>query len=112
MHPQLRLFTLQLFLDFRASVFPELPLIFFVTIHQVIWPSPGTLAVRVGQRLQLRLGKSGAARELGLVQIVVEASKISKGFPNTEPHQSGFGWRCRSVFLGLWGGAVHSNGGL
>jgi len=26
--------------------------------------------------------------------------------------QSGFGWRCRSVFLGLWGGAVHSKGGL
>jgi len=27
-----------------------------------------------GQRLQLRFGKSGAAQELGLVQIVVEAS--------------------------------------
>ena len=34
MHPQPRPFTLQLFLDFCAS-----------TIHQVIWPSPGTLDV-------------------------------------------------------------------
>jgi len=46
MHPQVRLFTLQLFLDFRATFSPELPLIFLViTIHQVIWPSPGTLLV-------------------------------------------------------------------
>ena len=44
MHPQLRLFTLQLFLDSRAIFFPEWPLIFLIiTIHQVIWPSPGTL---------------------------------------------------------------------
>ena len=69
-------------------------------------------AVMVGKRLQLRFGKSGAAREFGLVQIVVEASKIREGFSNTDPHQSGFGWRCRSVFPGLWGGAVHSNSGL
>jgi len=41
---QLRLFTLQLFLDFRAIFFPDWPLIFLViTIHQVTWPSPGTL---------------------------------------------------------------------
>ena len=33
-------------------------------------------AVRVGQRLPSRFGQSGAARELGLVQIVVEASAI------------------------------------
>jgi len=33
-------------------------------------------AVRVGQRLQSRFGESGAARKLGLVQIVVEASAI------------------------------------
>jgi len=45
MHTQLRLFTQQLFLDFRAIFFPDWPLIFLViTIHQVIWPSPGTLA--------------------------------------------------------------------
>jgi len=69
-------------------------------------------AVRVGQRLQLRCGKSGAARELGLVQIVVEASKFREGFLNTQPHQSGFGWRCHSDFPGLWGGAVHSSGGM
>ena len=44
MHPQLRPFTRQLFLDFCAICFPEWPLIFFVImIHQVIWPSPGTL---------------------------------------------------------------------
>jgi len=43
MHPQLRLFALQLFLDFRA-IFLVWPLIFLViTIHQVIWPSKGTL---------------------------------------------------------------------
>ena len=43
-HLQLRLFTLQLFLDFCTIFFPELPLIFLViTIHQVIWPNPGTL---------------------------------------------------------------------
>jgi len=41
MHPQLQLFTLQIFLDFRTILFPERPLIFLViTIHQVIWPSP------------------------------------------------------------------------
>ena len=44
MCPQPRLFTLQLFLDFRSNFFPERPLNFLViTIHQVIWPSPGTL---------------------------------------------------------------------
>ena len=32
-------------------------------------------AVRVGQRLPSRFGQSGAARELKLVQIVVEAPK-------------------------------------
>jgi len=45
MHPQSRPFTFQIFLDFGASFFPEWPLIFVaITIHQVIWPSPGTLA--------------------------------------------------------------------
>ena len=46
MHPHPRPFTYQLFLDFRAILFPEWLLDFFVsTIHQVIWPSPGTLLV-------------------------------------------------------------------
>jgi len=46
--------------------------------------SPSPWAVMVGQRLQSRFGKSGAARKLGLVQIVVEASAIrGGGFPNT-----------------------------
>jgi len=49
MHPQLRPFTQQLFLDFCAIFSPEWPLNFFVImIYQVIWPSPGTL-VRGGQ---------------------------------------------------------------
>ena len=44
MHSQLRLFSQQLFLDFGSIFFLESPLIFLViTIHQVIWPSPGTL---------------------------------------------------------------------
>ena len=44
MYPQLQTFTRQLFLDFCAFFSPEWPLNFFViTIHQVIWPSPGTL---------------------------------------------------------------------
>ena len=39
---QLRHIISQPFLDFCAIFFPELPLIFLViTIHQVIWPSPG-----------------------------------------------------------------------
>ena len=44
-------------------------------------------AVRVGQRLQSRFGQSGAAREMNLVQIVVEASAIRGGLPNTQPTQ-------------------------
>jgi len=40
-------------------------------------------AVRVGQRLRSRFGKSGTARKLGLVQIIVEASLIRGGFQNT-----------------------------
>jgi len=63
-------------------------------------------AVREG-RLQSRFGKSGVARKLGLVQIVVEASAIRGGFPNTQPSESVSGLRCRSVLMGLWGGAVH-----
>ena len=55
-------------------------------------------AVRVGQRLQLRFGKSGAARELGLVPIVVEASKIREGFSNTDPHQSGLAGAVTAFF--------------
>jgi len=37
-------FAKQLFLDFCEMFFPEWPLnIFFITIRQIIWPSPGTL---------------------------------------------------------------------
>jgi len=36
-------------------------------------------AARVGQRLQSRFGQSGAAREMNMVQIVVEAPAIRGG---------------------------------
>ena len=56
-HPQLRLFTLQLFLDFGTIFFPKWPLIFLViTIHQVIWPNPGTLGAGATTRVP-RLGQ-------------------------------------------------------
>jgi len=54
-------------------------------------------AVRVGQRFPSRFGQSGAARELSLVQIVVEASAIRGGFLNTKPSEPVSGWRCRRV---------------
>jgi len=54
-------------------------------------------AVRVGQRLHSRFGKSGAARKSGLVQIVVEVSEIRGGLPSTWPFEPVFGWRGRSV---------------
>ena len=53
--------------------------------------------VRVGQRLQSRFGKNGAARKSGLVQIVVEVSAIRGGLPNTWPFEPVFGWHGRSV---------------
>ena len=40
-------------------------------------------AVRVGQRLQSRFGKSGAARKLGVVQVIVEAAAVRGGFRDT-----------------------------
>jgi len=40
-------------------------------------------AVRVEQRLLSRFGQSGVARELNLVQIVVEAPEIMGGLPST-----------------------------
>jgi len=54
-------------------------------------------AVRVGQRLQSRFGKSGAARKSGLVQIVVEVSAIRGDLTSTWPFEPVFGWRVRSV---------------
>ena len=44
-------------------------------------------AGRVGQRLQLRFGKSGAARKSCLVKIVVEVSEIRGGLPSTWPFE-------------------------
>jgi len=40
-------------------------------------------AVRLGQRVPSRFGQSGAAREMNLVQIVVEAPAIRGGLPST-----------------------------
>jgi len=53
--------------------------------------------LRVGQRLQSRLGQSGAVRELNLVQIVVEVLAIRGGLPSTWPFEPVFGWRGRNV---------------
>ena len=54
-------------------------------------------AVRVCQRLQSRFGRSGAVRELNLVQIVEEMSAIRGGLPNTLLFEPIFGWRGYSV---------------
>ena len=56
-----------------------------------------------GQRLpsRSRFGQSGAARELNLVQIVVEAPAIRGGLPSTEATQPVFGWCCSQLFGGL-----------
>ena len=40
-------------------------------------------AVRVGHRVPSRIGQSGAARELNLAQIVMEAPAIRGGLPGT-----------------------------
>ena len=63
-------------------------------------------AVRMGQRLPSRFGQSGAARELDLVQIVVEAPEIRGGLPSTQLSEPVFGWRCRNGLRGLWRGAA------
>ena len=52
-------------------------------------------AVRVGKRVPSRFGQSGAAREMKLVQIVVEALAIRGGT------QLVFGWCCSQRFGGL-----------
>ena len=65
------------------------------------------MSVRVGRDRKSRFGKSGAARKLGLVQMIVEASAIRGGFRNTESCQPVSGWCYGSVLMGVWGGAVH-----
>jgi len=45
-------------------------------------------AVRVCQRLQSRFGRSGAVRELNLVQIVEEVSAIRGDLPSTVLYDS------------------------
>jgi len=54
-------------------------------------------AVRLCQRLQSRFGRSGAVRELNLVQIVEEVSAIRGGLPSTLLFEPVFGWRGCSV---------------
>jgi len=54
-------------------------------------------AVRVCQRLQSRFGRSGAVRELTLVQIVEEVSAIRGGFPSSLLFELVYGWRGCSV---------------
>jgi len=49
------------------------------------------------QRLQSSFGQRGAAREINLVQIVVEVSAIRGVLPSTWPFEPVFGWRGRSV---------------
>jgi len=57
--------------------------------------------VSVGQRLPSRFVQSGAAREMNLVKIVVEAPAIRRGLPSTSPTQPVFGWCCSRRFGGL-----------
>ena len=56
-------------------------------------------AVRVCQGLPSRFGQSGAARELGLVQIVVEASAIRGCFPKLGRHSQFLAGATRSVLV-------------
>jgi len=65
-------------------------------------------AVRVGQRLQSRFGKSGAARKLDLVQIVVEASPI-RGSSQTLSRLSLFLVGAVAAFWGTVGRGWPSN---
>ena len=48
-------------------------------------------AVRVGHRVPSRFGQSRVAREMNLVQIVVESPAIRGGVPSTESTQPVFG---------------------
>jgi len=54
-------------------------------------------AVGVLQSLQSRFGRSGAVRELNMVQIVEEVSAIRGGLPSTLLFEPVFGWRGCSV---------------
>ena len=56
-------------------------------------------AVRVGQRFPSRFGQSGAARELGLVQIVVEASHLGGVSQTLSRHSQFLAGAARSVLV-------------
>ena len=55
--------------------------------------------VRVGQRLPSRFGQSGAAREMNLVQIVVEASAIRGVCQTLSRHSLFLAGAARSVLV-------------
>jgi len=52
-----------------------------------------------GAEIASRFGQSGAAREMNLVQIVVEASAIRGGLPNTQPTQPVLAGAARSALV-------------
>ena len=56
-------------------------------------------AVRVGQRLQSRFVQSGAAQEMNLVQIVVEAPAIRGGCQALSRHSLFLAGAARSVLV-------------
>ena len=56
-------------------------------------------AVRVGQRVPSRFGQSGAAREMNLVQIVVEAPAIRGGCQALSRHSLFLAGAARNVLV-------------
>ena len=76
-YPQLQLFTIQLFLDFRANFFPKWPLIFLVIMmHQVIWVLVPSRGSRVGgwiKRTKQNPARAGWPRRLALVRVTSRA---------------------------------------
>jgi len=72
----------------KIYVHPKTPIEMWIICLDPVCPNSekgrgSEWAVRVGQRLPSRFMKSGAAREMNLVQIVVEAPAIRGGLPST-----------------------------
>ena len=76
----------------NRDIHPKTPWTRFWLILKTLKGRGSEWAVRVGQRLPSRFVQSGAAREMNLVQIVVEAPAIRGGLPSTHPTQPVFGW--------------------
>ena len=84
MHSQLRLFTHQLFLDFRAIFFPKWPLNFFViTIHQVIWSSPGILHAPLPDSFHLVICTLNFSRQSSCVDVYTKKAEIPRALHTT-----------------------------